>query len=196
MDCARRIAIWAGLDEEGGYQCERWTMMMMMDEADQLAWRARLVSLSVGIDASRFKVTCSRASSLVAACLSLSLPSATTLNIMGKRKKSSRKPTGPRRRDPLGQFHVIISIVCAHNCHVDTTFTCLFCHHDQSVTVRLDKKEGIAHLSCKICDQRFQDKANGIISRYPFQHPSTNGSVSCRSSHRSGGCVPSLDRCL
>lgn len=69
VDCARRIAIWAGLDEEGGYQCERWTMMMMMDEADQLAWRARLVSLSVGIDASRFKVTCSRASSLVAACL-------------------------------------------------------------------------------------------------------------------------------
>ncbi|KAG1715698.1 hypothetical protein ID866_1461 [Astraeus odoratus] len=52
---------------------------------------------------------------------------------MGKRKKSSRKPAAPsaaRRRQPL-----------------DTAFTCLFCHHDKSVTVRIDRKEGIAQLA-------------------------------------------------
>ncbi|KAI0818741.1 Elf1-domain-containing protein [Irpex lacteus] len=64
---------------------------------------------------------------------------------MGKRKKSSKKPQGPRKRDPL-----------------ETTFTCLFCHHDKSVTVRMDRKEGIAQLFCKVCDQRFQSKVNHL----------------------------------
>ncbi|TCD71884.1 hypothetical protein EIP91_000016 [Steccherinum ochraceum] len=64
---------------------------------------------------------------------------------MGKRKKSSRKPTGPRRKEPL-----------------DTQFTCLFCHHDKSVTVRMDRKEGLAELFCKVCDQRYQSKVNHL----------------------------------
>ncbi|KAI0725123.1 Elf1-domain-containing protein [Fomitopsis betulina] len=64
---------------------------------------------------------------------------------MGKRKKSSRKPTGPRRKESL-----------------ETQFTCLFCHHDKSVTVRLDRKEGIAQLFCKVCDQRYQSKVNHL----------------------------------
>ena len=42
----------------------------------------------------------------------------------------------------------------------DTTFTCLFCHHDQSVTVKLDRKEGVAQLVCKVCGQSFQSKVN------------------------------------
>ena len=42
----------------------------------------------------------------------------------------------------------------------DTTFTCLFCHHDNSVTVKLDRKEGVAQLVCKICGQSFQSKVN------------------------------------
>ncbi|KAG9318496.1 transcription elongation factor Elf1 like-domain-containing protein [Chiua virens] len=67
---------------------------------------------------------------------------------MGKRKKSSRKPaaaSAARRRTPL-----------------DTAFTCLFCNHDKSVSVRLDRKEGIAQLVCRICDQRFQSKVNHL----------------------------------
>ncbi|KAF8503537.1 Elf1-domain-containing protein [Russula emetica] len=64
---------------------------------------------------------------------------------MGKRKKSSRKPGPKRKRDPL-----------------DTTFTCLFCHHDNSVTVKLDRKEGLAQLVCKICGQSFQSKVNHL----------------------------------
>ena len=64
---------------------------------------------------------------------------------MGKRKKSSRKPGPSRGKDPL-----------------DTTFTCLFCHHDNSVTVRVDRKEGVANLVCKVCDQRYQSKVTHL----------------------------------
>ncbi|KAF7304923.1 Transcription elongation factor 1-like protein [Mycena kentingensis (nom. inval.)] len=63
---------------------------------------------------------------------------------MGKRKKAA-KPQKSRRNEPL-----------------DTTFTCLFCHHDKSVTVRLDRKDGIAHLACRVCDQRYQSKVNHL----------------------------------
>jgi len=47
----------------------------------------------------------------------------------------------------------------------DTTFTCLFCHHDQSVTVKLDRKEGVAQLVCKVCGQSFQSKVNRTCSQ-------------------------------
>ena len=83
------------------------------------------------------------------------------LTTMGKRKKSSRKPGPKKRREPLG------SVNCSFfTSHVltddlpDTTFTCLFCHHDNSVTVKLDRKEGVAQLVCKICGQSFQSKVN------------------------------------
>ncbi|KAL1999493.1 hypothetical protein VTN02DRAFT_4435 [Thermoascus thermophilus] len=62
---------------------------------------------------------------------------------MGKRKKSSRKPQGPKKREPL-----------------PTTFSCLFCNHENSVVVKLDKKLGLGNLSCKVCGQRFQTGIN------------------------------------
>ncbi|KAI1814808.1 Elf1-domain-containing protein [Poronia punctata] len=58
---------------------------------------------------------------------------------MGKRKKSSRKPQGPKKRESLAK-----------------EFTCLFCNHENSVTVKLDKKSGVGNLSCAVCGQRFQ----------------------------------------
>ncbi|KAK0728007.1 transcription elongation factor Elf1 like-domain-containing protein [Lasiosphaeria miniovina] len=58
---------------------------------------------------------------------------------MGKRKKSSRKPQGPRKNEPLA-----------------TVFTCLFCNHEKSVSVKLDKKAGVGTLDCKTCSQKFQ----------------------------------------
>lgn len=61
----------------------------------------------------------------------------------GKRKKSSRKPAGPKKREAL-----------------DTEFTCLFCNHDKAIQVKLDKKAGIGDLSCKICGQKFQSNIN------------------------------------
>ncbi|KAJ6012929.1 Zinc finger protein [Penicillium canescens] len=62
---------------------------------------------------------------------------------MGKRKKSSRTPQGPRKRDPL-----------------PTAFSCLFCNHENSVVVKLDKKLGLGDLSCKVCGQKFQTGIN------------------------------------
>lgn len=55
---------------------------------------------------------------------------------------------------------------------IDTTFTCLFCHHDNSVNVRVDRKEGVALLVCKVCDQRYQSKVNRTSS-FPrvVRHP-------------------------
>ncbi|KAM7194765.1 hypothetical protein V8F20_007785 [Naviculisporaceae sp. PSN 640] len=58
---------------------------------------------------------------------------------MGKRKKSSRKPQGPKKNEPLPSI-----------------FTCLFCNHEKSVSVKLDKKAGVGTLQCKICAQKFQ----------------------------------------
>lgn len=58
---------------------------------------------------------------------------------MGKRKKSSRKPQGKKKNDPL-----------------PTVFTCLFCNHEKSVTVEMNKKSGVGELNCKVCGQKFQ----------------------------------------
>ncbi|KAI9368383.1 hypothetical protein BJX61DRAFT_537300 [Aspergillus egyptiacus] len=62
---------------------------------------------------------------------------------MGKRKKSSRQPQQPRKREPL-----------------PSTFACLFCNHENSIVVKLDKKLGLGNLSCKVCGQRFQTGIN------------------------------------
>ncbi|KAL3458046.1 transcription elongation factor Elf1 like-domain-containing protein [Aspergillus heterothallicus] len=62
---------------------------------------------------------------------------------MGKRKKSSRQPQPSRKREPL-----------------PSTFACLFCNHENSIVVKLDKKLGLGHLSCKVCGQRFQTGIN------------------------------------
>ncbi|KIW75503.1 hypothetical protein Z517_10244 [Fonsecaea pedrosoi CBS 271.37] len=62
---------------------------------------------------------------------------------MGKRKKSSSKPQGPKKREPLA-----------------STFTCLFCNHEKAIQVKLDKKAGVGNLHCKVCGQRFQTGIN------------------------------------
>ncbi|KAF4974008.1 hypothetical protein FZEAL_9052 [Fusarium zealandicum] len=61
---------------------------------------------------------------------------------MGKRKSSS-KPMGPKKREPL-----------------PTTFACLFCNHESSVSVKLDKKAGVGQLDCRVCGQKFQCAVN------------------------------------
>ncbi|KAM0558392.1 hypothetical protein ACHAPJ_004582 [Fusarium lateritium] len=61
---------------------------------------------------------------------------------MGKRKSSS-KPMGPKKKEPL-----------------PTTFACLFCNHENSVSVKLDKKAGVGQLDCRVCGQKFQCAVN------------------------------------
>ncbi|KAF2086897.1 Elf1-domain-containing protein, partial [Saccharata proteae CBS 121410] len=55
------------------------------------------------------------------------------------RKKSSKKPQGPKKREPLA-----------------TSFQCLFCNHENSVGVKLEKKAGVGNLLCKVCGQAYQ----------------------------------------
>jgi len=60
---------------------------------------------------------------------------------MGKRKKAS-KPQGPKKKELL-----------------PTTFQCLFCNHEKSVVVKMDKKGGVGYINCKVCGQ---DWSTGI----------------------------------
>jgi transcription elongation factor Elf1 len=41
-----------------------------------------------------------------------------------------------------------------------TTFTCLFCNHENAIIVKMDKKGGVGNLYCKVCGQRFQTAIN------------------------------------
>lgn len=48
-----------------------------------------------------------------------------------------------------------------------TVFTCLFCNHENSVTVKIDKKGGVGSLECKVCGQRFQCTINCTVTPVP-----------------------------
>ncbi|KAK4621813.1 Transcription elongation factor 1 [Fulvia fulva] len=61
---------------------------------------------------------------------------------MGKRKKSSRGPV-KKQREVLA-----------------TNFKCVFCNHETSVGVKIDKKAGVGNLHCKSCLQNFQTGVN------------------------------------
>ncbi|KAJ1723915.1 hypothetical protein LPJ53_001768 [Coemansia erecta] len=39
---------------------------------------------------------------------------------------------------------------------LDTSFACLFCNHESSVTVTMDKEHKVGNLRCKICTASYQ----------------------------------------
>jgi hypothetical protein len=84
--------------------------------------------------------------------------------IMGKRKKSSRKPMGPKKvcRRCSGWYSCYTNhpVVAMQSDPLPSTFTCLFCNHEKSVTVKLDRKAGVGQLDCRICGQKFQCAVN------------------------------------
>ncbi|RKO96176.1 Elf1-domain-containing protein, partial [Caulochytrium protostelioides] len=43
---------------------------------------------------------------------------------------------------------------------LDTAFNCVFCNHDNSVTVKLDRNMNIGNLSCRACGVSFQSHVN------------------------------------
>ncbi|RSH76670.1 uncharacterized protein EHS24_005417 [Apiotrichum porosum] len=63
---------------------------------------------------------------------------------MGKRK-SSKKPVARRQNEPLS-----------------TTFKCLFCHHEKSVSCKIDRQSMFGHLNCKVCGQKFTSPINNL----------------------------------
>ena len=89
----------------------------------------------------------------------------------------SRKNTHLSQREPLA-----------------SSFSCLFCNHENSVIVKLDKKLGLGDLSCKVCGQKFQTGINcgcplewfcPIVLNSPF--PRSFSRRGCL--FRLGGCV-------
>jgi Transcription elongation factor Elf1 like len=69
-----------------------------------------------------------------------------SLTLQGKRKKAAKRPTGRKKLDPL-----------------PTTFSCLFCNHDDSVVCKLDKVHRIGNLICKVCGQGHQCVINSLF---------------------------------
>ncbi|KAJ2768152.1 hypothetical protein IWQ56_003049 [Coemansia nantahalensis] len=45
---------------------------------------------------------------------------------------------------------------------LETSFTCLHCNHEKSVTVKIDKDMGIGTLRCKVCGQTFQSRVTRL----------------------------------
>ncbi|KAJ1821509.1 hypothetical protein GGH91_001000 [Coemansia sp. RSA 2671] len=45
---------------------------------------------------------------------------------------------------------------------LDTTFACLFCSHEKSVSVAMNRKIGIGSLKCKVCSATYQAALNPL----------------------------------
>ncbi|KAF2659004.1 Elf1-domain-containing protein [Lophiostoma macrostomum CBS 122681] len=108
---------------------------------------------------------------------------------MGKRKKAAKKPQGPKKKEKL-----------------PTTFQCLFCNHENSVAITIDKKSGVGNLHCKVCGQAFQTNINFLSAAVDVYadwidacdavaKEASGGGATGRSSHRSGGMpkAPAVD---
>lgn len=52
-----------------------------------------------------------------------------------------------------------------------TSFQCLFCNHENSVSVKLEKKAGVGQLTCKVCGQSFQTNINCAPPSLPSLRP-------------------------
>ena len=46
---------------------------------------------------------------------------------------------------------------------LDTKFKCVFCNSEDSISTKIDKKAGVASLSCKNCVQSYQMSANCML---------------------------------
>ncbi|RKP36010.1 hypothetical protein BJ085DRAFT_8302, partial [Dimargaris cristalligena] len=62
---------------------------------------------------------------------------------MGKRKSSSK----PQARRVV---------------KLDTVFDCLFCNHEKSVVVKMEKDSNIGHVSCTVCPASYQSPINTL----------------------------------
>jgi transcription elongation factor Elf1 len=66
-----------------------------------------------------------------------------------------------------------------------TVFPCLFCNHEKSVVVKLEKKNGVGQLNCKVCNQQYQCQVNCTprftfpISRLLMQAKEREGQRGC-----------------
>ncbi|KAL1886954.1 hypothetical protein Cpir12675_006821 [Ceratocystis pirilliformis] len=88
---------------------------------------------------------------------------------MGKRKSSS-KPQGPKKSDPL-----------------PTTFLCLFCNHEDAVTVKINRRGGVGNLNCNICGQTFQCAINYLSAPVDVYSDWVDAADAVTSNTKTGG---------
>ncbi|RHZ75607.1 hypothetical protein Glove_212g45 [Diversispora epigaea] len=62
---------------------------------------------------------------------------------MGKRKT---------KRKPMAKRKLVL----------DTHFDCIFCHHEKSVDVKMNREDKVGNLSCRTCGAKFQSKINQL----------------------------------
>ena len=84
---------------------------------------------------------------------------------MGKRKKSSRQPQGKKKVRtciPLYHRHSVRRLTDEYPVQREplaTQFKCVFCAHETSVGVSIDRKNKLGTLHCRQCGQHFQSKS-------------------------------------
>ncbi|KAK0259390.1 hypothetical protein LTR29_007986 [Friedmanniomyces endolithicus] len=79
---------------------------------------------------------------------------------MGKRKKSSRKPMGPKKVSLTTPAAFVARSDTPQRDPLATSFKCPFCDHDTSVTVSIDRKTCIGTLDCRNCGQHYQSSSD------------------------------------
>jgi radical SAM superfamily enzyme len=65
-----------------------------------------------------------------------------------------------RRYATVATAIVNTSLIIPQRDGLDTKFKCVFCNSEDSISTKIDKKAGVASLSCKNCVQSYQMSAN------------------------------------
>lgn len=100
-------------------------------------------------------------------------------NAIFKRANARNRPANLRgRRRYKHPSHPLVreltDLVSLQKDPLPSVFSCLFCNHEKSVTIRMDKKGGVGQLNCRVCGQAYQCNINcefrpsgGASSREP-----------------------------
>jgi len=92
---------------------------------------------------------------------------------MGKRKSKGPKPVAKKKSFGLAK-----------------QFECLFCNHDKSVHVKMDRKLNIGFLSCKVCGQSFQSTIHSLSQEVDVYYDWVDA---CEAVNKSGANAAPLD---
>lgn len=98
------------------------------------------------------------------------------------------------------QHPTCVSSTCTHTYSqrdaLATSFRCVFCNHETSVSVKIDKKAGVGNLTCKSCGQSFQTSINCTCWQSPIGLLECRLTVFKQRSHTTCRCLLRLDRRL
>ncbi|KAK6334878.1 hypothetical protein TWF718_010323 [Orbilia javanica] len=82
---------------------------------------------------------------------------------ISKRDLTSTQPSSIAHPSTMGKRRKAIKVkgeVKESQKPLPTVFNCLFCNHERSIIIKLDKKNSIGSLHCNICGQTYQTSIN------------------------------------